>query len=122
MLDPEARERQLIGVMKRVVEARSQRDTTVSVLEDLHWFDAGSDSFLAHFVEALAGSRSLMILNFRPEYQAPWMRKSFYQQLSLVPLGPEAIGVELTEGSMMDPEASVSALVFHHPDARYFGV
>ena len=21
---------------------------------------------------------------------------------------------------MMDPEASVSALVFHHPDARYF--
>jgi adenylate cyclase len=61
------------------------------VLEDLHWFDEGSDSFLAHFVEALAGSRSLMILNFRPEYQAPWMRKSFYQQLPLVPLGPEAI-------------------------------
>lgn len=32
------------------------------------------------------------------------------------------IGVELTEGYMMDPEASVSALVFHHPDANYFGV
>ena len=31
-----------------------------------------------------------------------------------------AIGVQLTEGHMMDPEASVSALVFHHPDARYF--
>ncbi|HLG22171.1 MAG TPA: methionine synthase [Candidatus Manganitrophaceae bacterium] len=30
------------------------------------------------------------------------------------------IGVELTEGDMMDPEASVSALVFHHPEARYF--
>jgi 5-methyltetrahydrofolate--homocysteine methyltransferase len=37
-------------------------------------------------------------------------------------LGPEEIGVELTEGLMMEPEASVSALVFHHPDARYFGV
>jgi cobalamin-dependent methionine synthase I len=23
---------------------------------------------------------------------------------------------------MMDPEASVSALVFHHPDASYFSV
>ncbi|MBP9144696.1 MAG: hypothetical protein KBF21_08930 [Thermoanaerobaculia bacterium] len=22
----------------------------------------------------------------------------------------------------MDPDASVSALAFHHPDARYFGV
>jgi len=37
-------------------------------------------------------------------------------------LGPEAIGVQLTEGDMMDPEASVSALVFHHPQGRYFDV
>ncbi len=37
-------------------------------------------------------------------------------------LRPEEIGVHLTEGDMMDPEASVSALVFQHPDARYFGV
>jgi 5-methyltetrahydrofolate--homocysteine methyltransferase len=34
-------------------------------------------------------------------------------------LRPEEIGVRLTEGFMMDPEASVSAVVFHHPDARY---
>lgn len=32
------------------------------------------------------------------------------------------IGVELTEGFMMDPEASVSAVVLHHPQARYFAV
>jgi 5-methyltetrahydrofolate--homocysteine methyltransferase len=37
-------------------------------------------------------------------------------------LRPEEIGVELTEGDMMDPEASVSALVMQHPDAKYFGV
>jgi 5-methyltetrahydrofolate--homocysteine methyltransferase len=35
-------------------------------------------------------------------------------------LEPERIGVRLTEGYMMDPEASVSALVFHHPAAKYF--
>jgi 5-methyltetrahydrofolate--homocysteine methyltransferase len=35
-------------------------------------------------------------------------------------LSPEEIGVSLTEGMMMDPEASVSALVFHHPDCAYF--
>jgi 5-methyltetrahydrofolate--homocysteine methyltransferase len=35
-------------------------------------------------------------------------------------LHPEDIGVQLTEGYMMDPEASVSALVFHHPEADYF--
>ena len=32
------------------------------------------------------------------------------------------IGVELTEGFMMDPESSVSALVLHHPDAKYFNL
>ncbi|HKV03545.1 MAG TPA: methionine synthase [Candidatus Acidoferrales bacterium] len=37
-------------------------------------------------------------------------------------LRPDEIGVNLTEGMMMDPEASVSALVFHHPDCTYFSV
>jgi 5-methyltetrahydrofolate--homocysteine methyltransferase len=37
-------------------------------------------------------------------------------------LRPEEIGVQLTEGFMMDPEASVSALVFQHPDCTYFSV
>ena len=35
-------------------------------------------------------------------------------------LKPEEIGCFLTEGMMMEPEASVSALVFHHPDCAYF--
>ncbi len=37
-------------------------------------------------------------------------------------LKPEEINVELTEGFMMDPEASVSALAFIHPDCSYFSV
>ncbi|WP_107943738.1 methionine synthase [Metasolibacillus sp. FSL H7-0170] len=37
-------------------------------------------------------------------------------------LKPEEIGVQLTDGFMMEPEASVSAIVFAHPDARYFNV
>ncbi|PRZ14845.1 methionine synthase (B12-dependent) [Laceyella sediminis] len=37
-------------------------------------------------------------------------------------LEPEEIGVALTEGFMMEPEASVSAMVFAHPEARYFSV
>ena len=33
-----------------------------------------------------------------------------------------SIGVELTDGYMMDPEGSVSAVVFHHPQAKYFNL
>ncbi|MGP4062780.1 methionine synthase [Halobacillus sp. H74] len=35
---------------------------------------------------------------------------------------PEEIGIELTEECMMEPEASVTAMVFAHPEARYFNV
>jgi len=37
-------------------------------------------------------------------------------------LRPQEIGVELTEGDMMEPEASVTAIAFHHPQAVYFSV
>ncbi len=70
-----------------------------------------------------------MLERFRAEYQGK--RYSFgypacprledQQQLFSV-LRPEELGVELTDGCMMEPEASVSALVFHHPDAFYFSV
>jgi 5-methyltetrahydrofolate--homocysteine methyltransferase len=35
-------------------------------------------------------------------------------------LDPGEIGVTLTDEFMMEPEASVSAIVVHHPDAKYF--
>jgi 5-methyltetrahydrofolate--homocysteine methyltransferase len=38
-------------------------------------------------------------------------------------LKPEAdAGIKLTDGFMMDPEASVSAIVFHNPKAVYFDI
>ncbi|HUM10640.1 MAG TPA: methionine synthase [Myxococcaceae bacterium] len=70
-----------------------------------------------------------MLERFRAEY--PGKRYSFGypacprledQHLLFAALRPEDIGVSLTEGCMMEPEASVSALVFHHPDAFYFSV
>ena len=31
-------------------------------------------------------------------------------------------GIRLTEGFMMEPEGSVTAIVFHHPEAKYFAL
>jgi 5-methyltetrahydrofolate--homocysteine methyltransferase len=45
-----------------------------------------------------------------------------HQEAFFALLKPEQIGLQLTEGHMMDPEASVSALVFHHPECRYFSL
>ncbi|MEJ7849034.1 MAG: methionine synthase [Pyrinomonadaceae bacterium] len=37
-------------------------------------------------------------------------------------LEPERIGVELTEEFMLDPEQSTSAIIVHHPEAKYFTI
>jgi len=105
-MEPEARQRQLFAVIKRLVYARSQREPAVILFEDLHWIDGGSEAFLGNLVEALAGTRTLLLVNFRPEYHAPWMQKSYYQQLPLLPLGPEA-----TEELLQDLLGSDPSLV-----------
>jgi len=70
-----------------------------------------------------------MLERFRAEYQGkrfsfgyPACPRLEDQQLLFQALRPEEIGVRLTDGCMMEPEASVSALVFHHPAAFYYSV
>ncbi len=70
-----------------------------------------------------------MLERFRAEYQGkrysfgyPACPRLEDQTLLFQALRPEDIGVRLTDGCMMEPEASVSALVFHHPQAHYFSV
>ena len=37
-------------------------------------------------------------------------------------LKPEAIGISLTENLLMVPEQTTSAIVVHHPQAKYFAI
>src|SRR5207247_8537272 len=59
--------------------------------------------FPENMLHAAAGTRSLLLLNFRPEYHAQWMQRSYYQQLPLLPLGPEAIKELLADLLGTDP-------------------
>jgi class 3 adenylate cyclase len=102
-LEPEARERLLVEIVKRLTRARSERQPAVWLIEDLHWLDGASDAFVGHLVEAVPDTRSLLILNFRPEYRARWGQMSFYQQLPLLALGPEDVGALLEDLLGADP-------------------
>jgi class 3 adenylate cyclase len=89
-LGPELRQRQLVAFIRQLVRARSEREPRVLVIDDAQWIDSGSDAFLAQAVEAVGGTRTLVVVNFRPEYQAEWMSRSYYRRLPLLPLGREA--------------------------------
>jgi class 3 adenylate cyclase/tetratricopeptide (TPR) repeat protein len=90
-MDPDAWRRQFHGLVKRVIQERGRSATGITLLEDLHWFDSGSGGFLEPMIDATPSTRNLLILNFRPEYHAEWMQRSYYQQLPLLPLGAAAI-------------------------------
>jgi adenylate cyclase len=89
-MDPEARKRKLLAFVRHLVQARSAREPLLIFIDDAHWIDSGSDEFLAQMVEAAAGTRTLVLVNFRPEYRAEWTAKSYYRQLPLGPLGRAA--------------------------------
>ena len=108
-MDPASRQRQLHDRVKRVTQMCGRRQPAVTFLEDLHWFDGGSEAFLEPIVEALPGTQGLVLVNFRPEYHAAWMQKSYYQQLPLLPLGPEAIAELLRDLLGGDPSLAHSA-------------
>jgi class 3 adenylate cyclase/tetratricopeptide (TPR) repeat protein len=86
-LGPELHQRQLVAFIRQLVRARSEREPRVLMIDDAQWIDAGSDAFLAQAVEAVGGTRTLVVVNFRPEYHAEWMSRSYYRQLPLLPLG-----------------------------------
>jgi len=91
-LDPDAKKRQLFAVLRTLVQRSGPGVRPfVTLIEDLHWMDAGSEEFLAELVDAIAPASRLLVVNFRPEYHADWMQKSYYRQLPLAPLGPDAI-------------------------------
>jgi class 3 adenylate cyclase/tetratricopeptide (TPR) repeat protein len=107
-IDPEQRQKQIQGVVKRILHDPGYQGGRVVLLEDLHWFDGASDAFLETFVESIPATRDLWLLNFRPEYQARWMQRSYYHHLSLQPLGPEAIRALLRD--QLGEHPSVAAL------------
>jgi class 3 adenylate cyclase/tetratricopeptide (TPR) repeat protein len=102
-LGPEARQRQFLDLIRRLSSARSAREPAVHLYEDLHWFDRASDELLESLVEIAPGNRTLVLVNFRPEYHAGWMQRSYYHQLPLLPLRPEEIAELLGELIGTDP-------------------
>ena len=91
-IDAAARRERLLQIVCRLLRAGARETTFVILIEDLHWIDSGSSSFLEAVTEAVSGTKSLLLFNFRPGYTAPWMGYSYYQQLALRPLRQVAVG------------------------------
>jgi len=88
-LDPEVREQEILDVVRGMIHAPNERGGTVVLIEDLHWLDSASATFLTGLIDAVPGTRTLIVVNFRPEFSAEWFQRPYYQAISLKPLESE---------------------------------
>jgi class 3 adenylate cyclase/tetratricopeptide (TPR) repeat protein len=108
-LAAEVRLRRIFDSLRRLTQRRSEREVLVLLVEDLHCFDAQSETFLERLIESFPGSRTLVVANFRPEFSARWMRHSYYRQLALAPLPDTAVGELL--GGLLGMDFSLAPLL-----------
>ena len=76
-LAPRSRHSRLLDIVRHLVRHSGQQ-ASVILIEDLHWLDEASDDFIATLVEAVGGTRTLLVVNYRPSYSAPWMGTCAY--------------------------------------------
>ncbi|HEV2549915.1 MAG TPA: adenylate/guanylate cyclase domain-containing protein, partial [Stellaceae bacterium] len=86
-LPPKARHARLLEIVRHIVK-QVGANTAVVIVEDLHWLDEASEDFVRTLVDAIDGTRIMLVLNYRPSYTAPWMSCPYYQQFSLAELSP----------------------------------
>lgn len=101
-LNPNARRARLLGLLRELVR-HAGASTSVIIFEDLHWLDEASAEFLSALVDAVAGTRTLLVLNYRPGYQAPWAGLPHFRAMPLAEL------------STTDTEDLVRERLNHHP-------
>ena len=106
-LSPKVRRNRLLDLMGNLVK---QAGTTPSLIifEDLHWLDEASGEFLSALVDAVAGTHTLLLVNYRPGFSAPWAALSHFQAM------------QLGDMSKADAEALVQERLSHRPELQEF--
>ena len=102
-MSPEARQRSLAEILCRLVGNPARRKTLMLVFEDLHWVDEGSQAMLSGLIDGFAGTKTLVLANYRPEYTPPWGDTPCWRAIELGPLRREDTRELLRDLAGADP-------------------
>ncbi|UWQ89573.1 AAA family ATPase [Rhodobacteraceae bacterium M382] len=82
-LTPQARKKRTLEALRDQLLALSEVQPVLMVFEDLHWVDPTTRELLDLIVARTQDKAVLMILTFRPEFQAPWVGQSCVTLMTL---------------------------------------
>jgi class 3 adenylate cyclase/tetratricopeptide (TPR) repeat protein len=85
-IHPFERQTLIFDAFKRLLVRESQDQPLCLVIEDMHWIDSETQTFLEMLLESIPAARMLLLVNYRPEYESRWTEKSYFSQLRVDPL------------------------------------
>src|SRR5258708_5252156 len=106
-LDPKARKTLLLDFVRTLPRSGPADATAVVIIEDLHWIDAASEEFVEALADAVVGTRTLLVVNFRPGFAAALMQRSHYRQINMPPLPPAQAAILLKDHFGDDPSLAL---------------
>jgi len=106
-LDPKARKTQLLDFVSSLPRSGPPDAAIVVVVEDLHWIDAASEEFIEALADAVVGSTTLLVVNFRPGFTAPLMQRAHYRQINMPALAPAQAAQLLRDHLGNDPSLAL---------------
>jgi len=82
-MSPEGLKERIIESVKQIILKGAQIRPLIIAIEDLHWADKSTEDALAFLLDAVPGTRVLILFTYRPEFVNTWGGRSYHNQITL---------------------------------------
>ena len=86
-LTPQQRRQRTLEALTAQMETLTRASPVLMIFEDLHWIDPTSLEVLGRAVDQTRTLRMLLSVTFRPEFDPPWIGRSYVTALTINRLG-----------------------------------
>ena len=80
-LTPQQRRQKTLDALTAQMETLSRQKPVLMIFEDAHWADPTSLEAFGRVVDRIGTLKVLLLVTFRPEFDAPWVRHSYVTAL-----------------------------------------
>ena len=82
-LTPQQRRQKTLEALTAQIETLSRQKPVLMIFEDAHWADPTSLEVFGRVVDRIRTLRVLLLVTFRPEFESPWIGRSYVTALIL---------------------------------------
>jgi class 3 adenylate cyclase/tetratricopeptide (TPR) repeat protein len=82
-LTPQQRRQKTLEALTAQIETLSRQKPVLMIFEDAHWADPTSLEVFGRVVDRMRTLRVLLLVTFRPEFEPPWIGRSYVTALTM---------------------------------------